>query len=131
MWFRHDRQKSSVQLKLFSWKVRNINYNHIYLPCDYYENLEESTGDRIELDVIAICCEWTEYENIEEFQKDYGDDYEDVDAIEQQTTVLRLDSGGFVIQCFWVLARRNTVIENDNSVITPLQKTITENNKGK
>lgn len=28
---------------------------------NYYEDLEAETGDEIELDVIAICCEWTEY----------------------------------------------------------------------
>lgn len=83
-----------------SLRPNNFSYEALDALFDYYENLEESTGDRIELDVIAICCDWTEYESIEEFQKDYGDDYEDIDAIEEQTTVLRLDSGGIVVQCF-------------------------------
>lgn len=104
------------------------------MPCDYYENLEESTGDRIELDVIAICCEWTEYENIEEFQKDYGDDYEDVDAIEQQTTVLRLEYGGFVVQCFRedgrTLLSCGAYLRTNNTVITGDNTPITADNKG-
>jgi hypothetical protein len=28
---------------------------------DYYEALEDDIGESFELDVIAICCEWSEY----------------------------------------------------------------------
>ena len=28
---------------------------------EFFEELEEDTGDLIELDVIAICCDFTEY----------------------------------------------------------------------
>ena len=42
---------------------------------EYFEGYEEDTGEEIELDVIAICCEWSEYENLKEFQNDYGEKY--------------------------------------------------------
>ena len=29
---------------------------------EYYTELEEETGEEIELDPIAVCCEWSEYE---------------------------------------------------------------------
>jgi hypothetical protein len=38
---------------------------------DYFEDC----GQEIELDVIAICCEFTEYADIQEFVADYGDSY--------------------------------------------------------
>jgi len=41
---------------------------------DYLESLEEETGDLIEFDPIAICCDFTEYADLEEYQKDTGDD---------------------------------------------------------
>ena len=39
---------------------------------EYIENYEEDTGIRVELDVIGLCCEFTEYENASEAASDYG-----------------------------------------------------------
>ena len=38
---------------------------------DYLERLEEDTGEQIELDVIAICSEYTEYSTADEAAKNY------------------------------------------------------------
>lgn len=38
----------------------NFSYEAIGLLFDYFEDYEESTGEEIELDVIAICCEFYE-----------------------------------------------------------------------
>ena len=73
-----------------------------------YEHLDEmcSSDDKgFELDVIAICGDFNEYEDLEEFQKEYyddvpGDKYASIEEIEEETTVLRLDNGGFIIQVF-------------------------------
>jgi hypothetical protein len=55
-----------------------------------------------ELDVKAICCEFTEYENLEEFQADYSaEDYPDMEALENATTVIPINnSDSFIIQDF-------------------------------
>ena len=37
----------------FSYEAREILF-------DYFEQYEEATGEQIELDVIAICCEYSE-----------------------------------------------------------------------
>lgn len=39
---------------------------------EYYEHAP-SAWEYYELDVIEICCEWTEYHNPEEAERDYGD----------------------------------------------------------
>ena len=69
-----------------------------------YEFLDEiySSDDKgYELDVIGICGDFTEYDDLKEFQKEYGDEeYECIEDIEEQTMVLRLDGGGFIIQVF-------------------------------
>jgi len=44
---------------------------------EYLEELEEGTDTETELDVIAICCDYSEYSSIEEFIKGYG--YSDID----------------------------------------------------
>jgi hypothetical protein len=61
---------------------------------------EESSGDPIELDVISLCCDYSEYESLKEFQEDYGDDYESISEIGQATTVIMIDDTSFIIQNF-------------------------------
>ena len=38
---------------------------------EYLCECEEGTGEEIELDVIALCCEWSEYPSIEEAAQEY------------------------------------------------------------
>ena len=38
---------------------------------DYLEQYEDDTGEQIELDVIALCCEFTEYDNADEAASNY------------------------------------------------------------
>ena len=83
-------------------QVRPDNFSRAGLSAlyEYFEQLEEDIGNPIELDVIAICCEYSEYESLEEFQEDYGDDYQSIDEIEQVTTVIPVDDSGFIILQF-------------------------------
>lgn len=69
---------------------------------DYLEEMEESTGEKLELDVIALCCDYVEYANLAEFQSDYSaEEYPDIEAIEARTSVIRIPgSDGFIIQVF-------------------------------
>ena len=36
------------------------------------KSYEDDTGNEIEFDPIAFCCEYSEYENMEEFWQDYN-----------------------------------------------------------
>ena len=71
---------------------------------DYLEELSEDMGEPIELDVIAICCDFTEYSSLEEFSNDYsytiGEDINDIEDIQDYTTVIQIDSQSFIIQNF-------------------------------
>jgi len=40
---------------------------------EYFEQMEEDKGEEMELDVIAICCDFSEYESATEAVKDYKD----------------------------------------------------------
>lgn len=44
---------------------------------DYLNDIDED----MEFDPIAICCDFTEYENLEEYQNGYGEDCEPDDYI--------------------------------------------------
>lgn len=67
---------------------------------DYLESMEESGEPETELDVIAFCCEFTEYANLEELQKDYTD-IESMDDLENQTSVIKIEgTEGFIIVAY-------------------------------
>ena len=78
----------------------NFSYDGLSALYDYFEDLAEDCGIEVELDVIAICCEYSEYEDLEEFQANYGDDYESLEDIENNTMVIRINDDSFIIQDF-------------------------------
>ena len=68
---------------------------------EYLEEYEDDGGEEIEPDVIALCCEFTEYEDIEDFQSTYGTEYETIEDIEYQTIVIPIAStNGFIVADF-------------------------------
>ena len=65
---------------------------------DYLENYEEEMGTEIELDPVALCCEYTEYDNLAELQKNY-DKIKSIDDLKDNTQVIEIeDRESFIIQ---------------------------------
>jgi hypothetical protein len=67
----------------------NFSYEGLKTLFEYFEEYEESTGEEIEMDVIAICCDFSEdsFENIAdqygiELDLDMGEDYQMQQVIE-------------------------------------------------
>jgi len=78
----------------------NFTYEGLNALYNYLEELEESTGEPIEFDMIGLCCEYSEYENIEELQANYSD-IKSMEELEDKTQVIKIeDSEGFIIQDF-------------------------------
>jgi predicted ArsR family transcriptional regulator len=88
----------------------NFSYEGKQVLFDYLEEYEESTGEEIELDVIALCCEYSE-DTWEDIASDYSidlseceDDEEKEEAIgeylNENTMVCGTVSGGFVYAKF-------------------------------
>lgn len=67
---------------------------------DYLEELGEATGQQVELDVVALCCEYAEYENLKEFRDDYGEWYETIEDVASSTEVIMIDEDSFIVQQF-------------------------------
>ena len=70
---------------------------------EYLNQLSDDIGEPIELDIIGICCDFTEYDNLQEFNDDYGytiNEINSIDEIEYYTTVIRIDENSFIIQDF-------------------------------
>tara|TARA_R110002050_G_scaffold213470_1_gene349760 strand:+ start:283 stop:600 length:318 start_codon:yes stop_codon:yes gene_type:complete len=84
----------------FTWG----NLSHLY---NYFVELEEASqnylddcGTEVEFDPIAICCEYSEYKNLAEFQEAYSGDFEDREDIEVMTTFIEGDDDSFIILDF-------------------------------
>lgn len=81
-------------------RTENFSYAGRLALFEYLESYEEETGQEIELDIIALCCEYCEYDSLEEFQANYGEDYECIDDIRDDTTVIMIDDESFIIAVF-------------------------------
>ena len=65
---------------------------------EYIEELEESVGEMIEFDPIALCCEYTEYENLEEVKNSYPD-IKTMEDLKDKTQVIEIEGkDSFIIQ---------------------------------
>lgn len=70
---------------------------------DYFDDYEESTGEEIELDVIAICCDYAEYSK-DELVMDYGhlgDSLEAIiEAIREESDIIDVPNGNYIVRAF-------------------------------
>jgi len=98
----------------------NFSYDGLTALFEYFEELEAGMGEEIEFDMVAICCDYSEYDSAEEAAEEcgyvaVGDDDNDgldeterseadrdaaIEWLEDRTTVIRLDKGGVIIQQF-------------------------------
>ena len=70
---------------------------------DYLEDYEEQTSEEVELDVIALCCEYSEFESLEELQQSYNipEDFEEArEYIEERTQVICFEEDCILIQSY-------------------------------
>ena len=68
-----------------------FSYEALEALFDFYDGL-----GNFELDVIAICCEWTEYEKEEEALEAYN--AEDLDELQNSHFMLELENGRILVQ---------------------------------
>ena len=85
-WFR----KSELRKNQFTYEALDALF-------DYLEETEEGQREQFKFDPIAICCEFTEYKSIKEYNQDYTP-VKSIDAIRELTTVIETRTKGFIIQ---------------------------------
>ena len=71
-------------------KIRpdNFSYDGLTALYDHLIQYEEDCDTELEFDPIAYCCEYTEFDSFEDVKKNY--DVEDLEHLEQNTTVLKI-----------------------------------------
>jgi hypothetical protein len=102
---RYDFERAFVDAD----RKENFSYEGLNALFDYLEDYEEQTGEEIELDVIALCCDYSE-DNPDDIIANYSidvegmDDDEKIDAVRDylndNTTLVGETSAGFVYQIF-------------------------------
>ena len=88
---------------------RSDNYSREarYALYEYLIQLEEDIGEEIELDVISICCAFTEFSDLAELNENYGnvieaDCWKDYDeARDYFAWFVEIPSGGFLVAESW------------------------------
>jgi hypothetical protein len=83
--------KQAIDFSLFDQAFRNYDRQSNFTPkglrrlFEYLEEYEESTGEQIELDVISLCCDYTE-ESLSDVLKNYS--LESLEELRDSTTVI-------------------------------------------
>ena len=90
-------------------RMDQFSYEGLEVLFDYLDNLSEDTGEPIELDPVALCCDYYE-SSIEELIHNYNIDVSDADEdeikaiveeyLQDSTSVCGQVSEGFVYAAF-------------------------------
>ena len=79
-------------------RVDNFGYAGLDALFNYLEEYEDSCDREIELDVIALCYDYTHYDNLEECLAEY--DINTLEELQDYTSVIEMDNGEIIIQPF-------------------------------
>lgn len=79
---------------------RGDQFSYAGLMALYYwlQEYSQDTGEPHELDVIGLCCHFTEYDSLEDIQQDYPD-IDSLETLRDHTVVLEFH-GGLIIGSF-------------------------------
>lgn len=79
-------------------RAEQFSYEGLEVLFDYLEQYEEDTGEELELDVVALCCDFYE-DTVEAIASNYSIDLTECDDENEQAEVVREyleDNGAFV-----------------------------------
>ena len=78
----------------------NFSYDGLHALFEYIEEVEDEIGEEFEFDMVGICCDYTEYDNLNDFNADYNYQYTR-DELEEETIVIEIpDTERFIIGVF-------------------------------
>ena len=68
-------------------RYKQFGYDALCSLFDYLEQMEEDTGEEMELDVIALCCDYS-VDSVADIASNYNIDIADMDDDEARSAVL-------------------------------------------
>jgi hypothetical protein len=81
-----------------SSRPNQFSYEGLKSLYNYLTQYEEDCGEELNLDVIALCCDYTEYKDFQELKSNYLD-IKTLEELSEKTSVIPIeDTQGFIIQ---------------------------------
>ena len=88
-------------------RQKNFSYRGLEALFDFLEEIEDGSGEEMELDVIALCCDFAEHdlEGINyEYSYDNGETWETLEEaiewLQERTTVIPVDDETVIVQVY-------------------------------
>lgn len=81
-------KSSFIDAFTHSSRKDQFSYEALEAIFDYLEEYSDSTGEPVELDIVGICCEWSE-EGWEGIAKDYVVDLSDCETEQDKIEAVR------------------------------------------
>ena len=83
----------------------NFSHDGLIALFEYIEQVEDDIGEEFEFDMVGICCDYSEYDSLKDFNADYAGTpgnncwkYETLDDIREETVVIEIpDTERFII----------------------------------
>jgi len=79
-------------------RTAHFSYDGLNALFDWLSEMANDCTEPYELDVIALCCEFTEYSDLAEIKQSY-DTINNIDDLHDRTIAIEFD-GGIIIQDF-------------------------------
>jgi len=76
--------------------IKSFSYNGATALYNYLEEWELGSSQHVEFDPVAIRCDFSEYESLDEIKENYID-IKTMEDLQDNTTVIEFD-GGIIIQ---------------------------------
>ena len=99
-------QNTITQFQFCDWfqqnRPNNFTYEGSKALFHYLEDLEDSIGEEIDFDPIALCCEYDEYDSLKECLEAYSNlGLKTIDDLRDHTHVIDVDGlDSIIIQAF-------------------------------
>ena len=71
--------------------ANNFTYEGLSALFDYLEELEDGIGEQIKFDPIAICCDFSEYADLQEIKESYSC-INDMEDLYMHTSVIKIEN---------------------------------------
>ena len=81
-------------------RPNQFSYDALTALYNYFEQLEDDIGEELDLDVIAVCCDYCEYKDFQELKSNYLN-IKTLDQLKERTEVIPIEnSQGFIVRNF-------------------------------
>jgi hypothetical protein len=81
-------------------RPNQFSYDALTALYNYFEQLEDDIGEELDLDIIAVCCDYCEYKDFQELKSNYLN-IKTLDQLKERTEVIPIEnSQGFIVRNF-------------------------------